>query len=218
MDFRRVDVGMAPCWVGRLSYTGELGFEIWCDPSYTKYVFDALMAAGDEFGMRLFGMRALLSLRIEKMFGTWFREYRPIFNPKEAGIDRYVHLDHDFIGRPAYEAATVSKRLLYFEVEPDPERPADVIGDEPIWFTPSGGQPGVVGWVTSGDYGHCVGKSLALGYVDATVAGVTGGGDDAGRGDADAPGNFEIEIIGQRRPARLLTEPAFDPKGLRMRS
>ncbi|MDH3295974.1 MAG: FAD-dependent oxidoreductase, partial [Acidimicrobiia bacterium] len=208
MDFRPVDVAMAPCLVGRLSYTGELGYEIWCEPQYTRYLFDRLMEAGDGYGMALFGMRALLSLRIEKMFGTWYREYRPIFNPKEAGIERYVHLDHDFIGREAYEAASLSKRLVYFEIEPDPENPADVIGDEPIWYAAPEGNPSVVGWITSGDYGHCVGKSLALGYVDADVLDRAGG----------APGDFEVEIIGDLRPARVLTAPVVDPEGLRMRS
>ena len=206
MDFRRIDVGMAPCWVGRISYTGELGYELWCEPQYTRYVFDALMGAGREFGLELFGMRALLSLRMEKMFGTWYREYRPIFNPKEAGIDRYVRLDHDFIGRDAYETAEVTKRLVYFEVDPDPDDPADVIGDEPIWFVGDDGSEKVVGWITSGDYGHCVGRSLALGYVDAEVA-------ERGLG-----GRFEIEIIGLRRPAAVLTEAAIDPEGKRMRS
>ncbi len=206
MDFAQIDVGMAPCWVGRLSYSGELGYELWCEPQYTRYVFDTLMAAGEEFGIELFGMRALLSLRMEKMFGTWFREYRPIFNPKESRIDRYVRLDHDFIGREAYETADVSKLLTYFEVDVDPDNPADVIGDEPIWFIEGDDTERVVGWITSGDYGHCVDKSLALGYVDAEVA----------EGAPNA--RFEIEIIGDRRPATLLTEAVIDPQGERMRS
>jgi dimethylglycine dehydrogenase len=217
MDFRPMDVAMAPCLVGRISYTGELGYEIWCAPEYSRHVFDALLEAGHEYGLKLFGLRALLSLRMEKMFGTWFREYRPIFTPIEAGIEHYVKLDHDFIGRNAYEAARAAadagevaeaagqtvgtgKRLTYFEVDPDPDDPADVIGDEPIWHLDR-----VVGWVTSGDYSHCTGRSLALGYVDRDLA---------------RPGteDFEIEIIGQRRPARLLTDPVVDPGGERMRA
>jgi dimethylglycine dehydrogenase len=146
-------------------------------------------------------MRALMSLRLEKSYGTWFREYRPIYSVPEAGIDRYVKLDHDFIGRAAYEAdvaAGPKRRLVTFVVEPDPDDPADVIGDEPVWHDGK-----VVGWVTSGGYGHHVKQSIALGYVPAELASADG---------------FEIEIIGRRRPARVQREPLFDPEGLRMRA
>ncbi|NNE11956.1 MAG: GcvT family protein [Ilumatobacter sp.] len=209
MDVRSFDVGMAPCHIGRMTYSGDLGYEIWTTPEYQRHVFDTLMAAGEPHDLRLFGVRALLSMRLEKMFGTWFREYRPIFTPVEARMERYVKFDHDFIGRKALESAPPPRRLLsYFEVEPDPDDPADVIGDEPIWHEgPDGWQ--VVGWVTSGGYAHYSRRSLALGYVDAAVAG--DGGDEGN-------GRFEIEIIGRRRPATLLHEPVLDPQGDRMRS
>jgi dimethylglycine dehydrogenase len=164
------------------------------------------MAAGKEHGLRLFGMRALMSLRLEKSFGTWFREYRPIYTPLEAGITRYIRLDHEFIGREAHEAEKAAggpkRRLVAFVVEPDPDDPADVIGDEPVWHDGA-----VVGWITSGGYGHHVRQSIALGYVPVELA------------TADGPGGsgFEIEIIGRRRPARLQPEPLFDPTGARMR-
>jgi dimethylglycine dehydrogenase len=94
------------------------------------------------------------------------------------------------------------RALVYLDVDPDPDEPADVIGDEPIWHNgPDGWR--VVGWVTSGGYAHYSARSLALGYVPAALA----------RSGA----TFEIEIIGQRRPARLLDEPVFDPAGERMR-
>ena len=205
MDIRSFDVGMAPCRVGRMTYTGDLGYEIWMAPEHQRHVFDTLMAAGEAHGIRLFGVRALLTMRLEKMFGTWFREYRPIFTPVEARMERYVKFDHEFIGRSALERGDAPRRLLsYFEVEPDPDDPADVIGDEPIWHDGPDGWT-VVGWVTSGGYAHFTGRSLALGYVDAAVA------DDAG-------GRFQIEIIGRRRPATLLHEPVLDPQGRRMRS
>jgi dimethylglycine dehydrogenase len=204
MDFRRFDVAMVSCHVGRMTYSGDLGYEIWVSPEYQRHVFDALWAAGQAHGMRLFGVRALLTLRLEKMFGTWLREYRPIFNPYESRMDRYIKLDHEFVGRAALDGLGPPRRYLsYFEIDPDPTNPADVIGDEPIWHD-GGGGPGVVGWVTSGGYAHYSQKSLALGYVDAAVA--------------DADSGFEIEIIGQRRPATLLREPVLDPQGLRMRS
>jgi dimethylglycine dehydrogenase len=203
MAFRRVDVGMIPAWVGRMTYSGDLGYELWVAPEEQQALFDALWAAGEPYGMRLFGFRALMSLRMEKSFGTWFREYRPIYTPLEAGMDRYLKLDHDFIGREALEAEMArgpERRLVTLVVEPHAEEPADVIGDEPIWHD---GQ--VVGWVTSGAYAHHSGLSLALGYVPAALAG---------------PGTdgFEVEIIGHRCRAHLQPEPAFDPQGLRMRT
>jgi dimethylglycine dehydrogenase len=202
MAFRRLDVGMVPAWVGRMTYTGDLGYEIWVAPEYQRALFDLLWDAGRPYGMALFGFRALMSLRMEKRFGTWFREFRPIYTPLEAGMERYLKLDHDFVGRAALEAEMVrgpERRLVYLEVDPDPDEPADVIGDEPIWHDAN-----VVGWVTSGAYAHYSQRSLALGYVPAQLA-VSGA-------------EFEVEIIGHRRPARLLDEPVLDPAGDRMRT
>jgi dimethylglycine dehydrogenase len=203
LDFRQVDLGMIPARVGRLSYSGDLGYELWVAPEYQRALYDRLVEAGRSDGIRLFGFRALMSLRLEKSFGTWFREYRPIYTPLEAGIGHYIKLDHDFIGRAAYEAELATgpqRRLVMLVVEPDPADPADVIGDEPIWHDGV-----VVGWITSGGYGHHAGASLALGYVPTALA--TLGGE----------GVFEIEIIGQRRPARIQPEAVVDPRGLRMR-
>jgi dimethylglycine dehydrogenase len=202
MTFRKVDLGMTPALLGRINYSGELGYEIWLAPEYQRTVFDRIVQAGKPHGLRLFGMRALMSLRLEKSYGTWFREYRPIYTIPEAGLARYVKLDHEFIGRAAYErqvAEGPSRRLVTLILDPDPENPADVIGDEPIWHDGE-----VVGWVTSGGYGHFVGQSIALGYVPTTIADGT-------------PGELEIEVVGRRRPARLVSEPPHDPQGLRMR-
>lgn len=203
MDFRPMDVGMIPARVGRLSYSGELGYELWVAPEYQRALFDLLTDAGAEFGLRLFGFRALMSLRLEKSFGTWFREYRPIYTALEAGLTSYIRLDHDFIGRTAHEAELAtgpSRRLVTLVVDPDPDDPADAIGDEPIWHDGE-----VVGWVTSGGYAHHSKASVALGYVPSHLA------------DAGSNSTFEVEIIGQRRPARLQLAPIYDPEGQRMR-
>jgi dimethylglycine dehydrogenase len=205
MTFRRVDLGVTPALMARINYSGDLGYELWITPEYQRELFDRIVAAGEPHGLRLFGMRALMSLRLEKSYGTWYREYRPIYTLHEAGLQRYVKLDHEFVGRSAYEKEAETgpeRRLVALVVEPDPDEPADVIGDEPIWHDGA-----VVGWVTSGGYGHSAGASLALGYVPAELADPAGPG---GRG-------FEIEIIGRRRPARLQPEPVHDPQGLRMR-
>jgi dimethylglycine dehydrogenase len=203
MTFRRANIGMAPVWLSRMTYTGDLGYEMWMAPEYQRYLFDLIWDAGREFDMGLFGFRALITMRLEKSFGTWFREYRPIYTPLEAAMDRSLKFDHDFIGREAVEAEKASggpkRRLVTFVVEPDPEAPADVIGDEPVWHDGK-----VVGWVTSGGYAHYSKVSLALGYVPAELATLTDG--------------FEIEIIGRRRPARIVHEPVLDPSGSRMRA
>jgi dimethylglycine dehydrogenase len=202
MTFRRVDLGMTPTLLGRINYSGELGYEIWLAPESQRAVFDRIVAAGEPHGLRLFGMRALMSLRLEKSYGTWFREYRPIYTLPEAGLGRYVRLDHEFIGRAAYEAEAATgpnRRLVTLVVDPDPDAPADVIGDEPIWHDGE-----VVGWVTSGGFGHFVGESIALGYIPTELV-------------EAADDRFEIEIVGRRRPARIQPEPLHDPQGLRMR-
>ena len=203
MSFRRVNIGNAPVWLSRMTYTGDLGYEIWIAPEYQRYLFDLIWDAGNEFDMRLFGFRALITMRLEKNFGTWFREYRPIYTPLEAGMERAMKFDHEFIGRAAVEAEMKTgpaRKLVMFTVDVDKERPADVIGDEPVFH---GGK--VVGWITSGGYAHYSGVSLALGYIPAELAkpGTTG---------------FEIEIIGNMRPASLQLEPVLDPSGSRMRA
>jgi len=211
MTFRKVDLGPTPTLLGRINYSGELGYELWLAPEHQRTLFDRIVAAGKDHGLRLFGMRALMSLRLEKSYGTWFREYRPIYTIPEAGLQRYIRLDHEFIGRAAYEAQAAegpSRRLVTLLLDPDPENPADVIGDEPIWHDGE-----VVGWVTSGGFGHFVGQSIALGYVPAELADSSAGGSAP---DA-AGGRFEIEVVGRRRPARIHHEPLHDPHGLRMR-
>ena len=200
MSFRQVDVGMVPVLMGRVSFTGDLGYEMWVSVEYQRNLHALLTQAGSAYGLKPFGGRALNSMRLEKSFGNWAREFRPIYGPYEAGLGRFVNMDKgDFVGR---EAALAEKhaggalRLLAFAVD---AADADAIGDEPIWHEGS-----VVGWVTSGGYGHSVGKSLALGYVPAEFAA--------------SSGTFEIEIIGDRRPAVRLDAPAFDPQGTRMRA
>jgi dimethylglycine dehydrogenase len=199
MSFRRMEVGMIPAYVGRVSFTGDLGFEIWVTTDYQRALYDLLVKAGREYGLKLFGGRALNAMRIEKSFGSWAREFRPIYGPFEAGLDRFVDLKKGaFIGRAAAaeeKDGGGALRLVSFRVD---AADADAIGDEPIWHDGK-----TVGWVTSGAFGHRVNHSLALGYVPAALAKT-----DAG---------FEIEIIGERHKAHRLTGAAFDASGKRMR-
>jgi dimethylglycine dehydrogenase len=201
MDVRRLQIGMAEAIVGRVSYTGDLGYELWCNPAYQTHLFDVLMQAGAQFEIRLFGSRALNALRLEKGYGSWTREYRPLYTPLEAGLEPFVAVDKPaaFIGREAAareRAAGGKLRLRTFIVEADT---ADVIGDEPIWFDDK-----VCGWVTSGGYAHGSRVSVALGYVPKELA------------EQDGP--WTVEILGRRRPARLQRTPLFDPRGQRLRA
>ena len=100
LSFRAMEVAMLPAHVGRISFTGELGYEIWVPADCQLALYDAIVAAGADLGLRHFGARALNSLRLEKSFGNWAREYRPIYTPAEAGLDRFVDVAKpDFIGR-----------------------------------------------------------------------------------------------------------------------
>ncbi|MBL8336155.1 MAG: FAD-dependent oxidoreductase [Rhodoferax sp.] len=199
MDYREMEVATVRAQVNRITYTGDLGYEIWVAPEYQKRLYESIRTAGADLGLRNFGMRALLCLRLEKNFGTWYREFRPIYGPFEAGLDRFVKLDKpDFIGKAAAlkEKTEGPKRTRIFMVVDATD--CDVMGDEPIWIDGK-----VVGWVTSGGYGHCVGQSLAQGYIPTELF----------RADLQ----LEIEILGERRPARLQMDPPFDPQALRMR-
>jgi dimethylglycine dehydrogenase len=200
LDFRETDLAGVPVMVNRVTYTGDLGYEIWVKPEYERRLYDKIMEAGADLGIVNFGMRALLSMRLEKNWPTWYRELRPIYGPFEAGLDRFIDLNkNNFIGREAAarEKAEGGKlqRVTFVVDAVD----ADVLGDEPIWHDGA-----VIGWVTSGGYAHHVDRSLAQGYVPRELA-------------ANGSGGFEIEILGERRPARLQHEPLFDPEGERMR-
>jgi dimethylglycine dehydrogenase len=200
MAIRRMDVGMAPAIVGRVSYTGDLGYEIWMEPEYQRHVFHMVMEAGAEFGIGLFGSRALNSLRLEKNYGSWAREYRPIYGPLEAGLDRFVAYNKpaDFIGKAGASSEKASGGRLRLRAFVMDAADADVIGDEAIWF---GGK--VQGWVTSGGYAHNARQSVALGYVPKEIADETDG--------------FEIELLGKRHAARLQPVPLFDADMKRLR-
>ena len=199
LSFRALEVAMLPARIGRISFTGELGYEIWVPADCQLALYDALVSAGADLGLAHFGARALNSLRLEKSFGNWAREYRPLYTPGEAGLDRFVDVTKPhFTGRDAVlrdRASGPARRLVTFVVDADD---ADAICDEPVWHDGE-----VVGWITSGGHGHCVGKSIALGYVPAALATVASG--------------FELEILGERRAASLAREPLLDPQGERMR-
>ena len=200
LDVRRMVVGMADCIVQRVSYTGDLGYEIYCDPMAQRALWDRLWQAGESFGITPFGMRAMMSLRLDRFFGSWMSEFSPDYTAAETGLDRFIQFskNSDFIGRAAAEAERASppaRQLAAFEVEAED---ADVHGYEPIWLDGA-----VVGFCTSGGYSHHAQKSVALGFVP--------------RERVQDGLEVEIEILGEMRPARVITTPLFDPDGSRMR-
>jgi len=194
-----VDLAFAPAFVGRLSVTGELGYEIYVPTLHLSALLDAVWEASNELDVRHIGMYALNSLRLEKGFGIWSREFSRDYTPRMSGLDRFVAYDKpDFIGRDAalQERQSVpDKRLVTLAVEsPD----ADAAGYEPIWLGSE-----LVGFVTSGGYGHCAGMSLAMGYLQSSVAGYQSG--------------LSVTILGERRNCRILKQAPIDPTGARMR-
>ncbi|WP_127902959.1 GcvT family protein [Solirhodobacter olei] len=184
----------------RVSFTGDLGWELHCRAVDQAALYTALIEAGREFGAGPVGSRALASLRIEKGYGSWGREYSPEYWPQESGLERLVKLDKGpFLNSEAYRAVASKAprdRMIMVEIE---AVDADATGGEPIFL--ADGTP--VGQVSSGAYGYSVGKSLAIGYVKA----------DHARPDIE----LSVAVLGQPHRARILERPPFDPEGLRLR-
>ncbi|MCX7559946.1 FAD-dependent oxidoreductase [Sulfitobacter sp. F26204] len=200
LDVREAILGQTACILQRVSYTGDLGFEIYCDPMDQRSLWHCLRDAGKPYDMTPFGMRAMMSLRLDKFFGSWMAEFSPDYTAAETGLDRFINFkkNTDFIGRGPAEAERVTppaRQLVAFRVNAED---ADVHGYEPIWLNGS-----VVGFCTSGGYSHFQRQSIALGFVP--------------REQAHEGLQVEIEILGKMRTAKLITMPLFDPDGTRMR-
>ncbi len=195
LSVREIDVGQCHAIVQRVSYTGDRGYEIYVPWRHQVALYRILSEAGADLGLRPFGMRAMMSLRLDKSFGSWMREYKPDYTPLETGLDRFIDYDKptDFIGKAAVLAQReegVSRRLCTFEVD---AQDADAVAWEPIWHAGE-----VVGYVTSGGYSHFAGKSIAYGFLPIELI--------------EENRQVEIEILGELIPARLYTQPLFDPK------
>jgi dimethylglycine dehydrogenase len=191
-----VEIGMATdVYLLRVNFVGSLGWELHFPIEYAHHLFEALFAAGAEFGIGMAGMRAMESLRMEKSYRMWGSDLTRDYTPYEAGLDRFVRLNKgDFIGKAALEAqlaAGVPHRFVTLEVHGVTD--ADPLGNEPL-FDASGR---MVGRATAGCYGHVLGKSLAIGYVKPEHAAI---------GTA-----LEIEILGERKQATVVVESPYDP-------
>ena len=200
-DLSGQDIGMTLAIVGRVSYTGDLEYEIWITPSYLNIFFDQSMTAHAANHIRLFSSSALNALRLKNDYKSRGREYRPPHGPAETGLDAFVAFDKPaiFIGKSsalAEQGLVGTMRLCSFVIV---AKDADVISDEPV------AQNGtVVGWVTSGGFSHCAGKSMAQGNVPKNIA-----ADDTG---------WSVELLGQILPAKRQKFPLFDSNASQMRS
>jgi dimethylglycine dehydrogenase len=197
-DIRKTFVGGVPAFLARISFSGELGYEIYVAPQYQLRLAEAIEEACADLGLRWYGARALMSLRLEKGWGAWTLDYRPDFTAAESGLDAFIDWTKDFIGKDAAlkeRERGPAKKLVTLVVE---TKDIDVSNDEAIL---QGGK--AIGYVSSGGYAHHVGKSVALGYVPADCA--------------KAGTRVEVEIMGEMYPATIQGGALYDPNGERMR-
>jgi dimethylglycine dehydrogenase len=190
LDVKELVVGATACLVQQVSYTGDHGFELYCDPMAQRALWDRLWEAGKPHGMTPFGMRAMMSLRLDRFFGSWLSEFSPDYTAAETGLDRFIAFrkNVDFIGRSAAEAERLTppeRQLVIFEVD---AHDADAVAYEPVFINGT-----VQGFCTSGGYSHHAEKSIAFALVP--------------RAEVTDDLQAEIEILGQLRPAKRLLEP-----------
>ena len=198
MRGRELAVGSVPCLAWRVTYVGELGWELYCPMEFGLRLWDTIWTAGRELGLVAGGYKAIDSLRLEKGYRVWGSDVTPEDTPFEAGLGFAVKLDKgEFIGRDALLAAEQPTRRLACLVLDDPR--AVALGSEPVRV-----EGEIVGRVTSGGYGYTVERSIAYAYLPATRA---------------APGTgVEVEIFGEWIAGSVAEEPLFDPQGERIRA
>ncbi len=186
-----IRIGYAPALAYRVTYVGELGWELYIPTEYMAYAFEVLQKAGQEFGITNVGYRAIDSLRLEKRYLAWGVDITPDYNPLEAGLGFVIDWDKgDFLGRAALakiKAEGVGRKLVCLALD----QPLSVFGGEAIL---QGGK--AVGQTTSGNFGYTVGQPLVLGYLPIDVI---------------ARGKFEVNAFGTCSPARLVKSSAYDP-------
>jgi len=196
---REVVIGYAAVLAIRVTYIGELGYELYMPPEYAAHLYESLWEAGRDLGIRNAGYRAIDSLRLEKGYCYWGAEVSPDYSPYDAGIGFAVHLDKGpFKGREALlkiKRGGPKWKLCTFTLDHD--RPILLSGGETITCRSE-----VVGAVSSGGYGHTVGKTIALGYLPAS--------------EADHQDVFAIEVFGDTIPATRLMKAPYDPERSRI--
>ena len=198
-DLRQSFVAGVPVILNRISFSGELGYEIYCRPPYLIRLAEAIETVGADHGYRWYGARALMSMRLEKGWGAWGLEFRPDFDAHESGMDIFINWNKDFVGKAASLAAKNTppkQKLVTMVIDVDG---IDVCNDEAILKDGK-----AVGYVSSGGYAHRVQKSMAMGYVETD--------------HAHAGTQLQVEILGEFYNAEVLGGPIYDPNGANMRS
>ena len=199
LSAREIEVAGIPLRALRVSYVGELGWELHHPMDRMESLYDAVIAAGEEFGIANFGLYAMNSMRMEKGYKAWGLELTTELTPIEGGLDRFVDMDSPFIGREAVADRAregVDTRLVYLSVD---AVDADAHGNEPVYAGER-----VVGLTTSGAYGYAVERSIAFAFVEPDLA---------------APGTeLDVAILGRRCAAKVLDQPLYDPANRRLRA
>jgi glycine cleavage system T protein len=205
---REIDLGYARVRASRVTYVGELGWELYIPTEFSAGVFDVLHDAGAAFGLQLAGYHALNSLRMEKGYRHWGHDITPDDTPLEAGLGFAVAWDKrgGFVGRDALiaqRAAGVTRRLVQVRLSDGDQL---LLHNEPIWSGDA-----IVGSITSGMYGHTLDASLGMGYVSRPD------GAPCSRDDI-LNATYEVEVAGRRIPAAISLDAWYDPKSTRVRS
>ena len=195
-DSRKMFSGGVPAIVNRISFTGELGYEIYVAPHFQLKLYEELKRAGEEFNIRPFGSRALMSMRLEKNWGAWTLDYRPDFTPKETGLDMFINWDKEFIGKNNAKKDKSTNKLTPLIVETND---IDVTNNEAVMKDGKS-----IGYITSGGFAHYVKKSIAYSYLDKKIL--------------KTNEKLKVEINGDFYDCSIIKEPLYDPRGTKMRS
>ena len=195
-DTKRMFVAGVPAIVNRISFTGELGYEIYVAPHYQLKLYEEIESAGKEFNIKPFGSRALMSMRLEKNWGAWTLDYRPDFTAKESGLDIFIDWKKDFIGKESALNDGSSLKLTPLMVKTSD---IDVTNNEAVMKKDRS-----IGYITSGGYAHYIGQSIAFSYLDKV--------------DINSGENIQVEINGDLYDSIIINEPLYDPSGKKMRT
>jgi len=195
-DVREMFVAGVPAIVNRISFTGELGYEVYVAPHFQLKLYEEMEVAGKEFNLKPFGSRALMSMRLEKNWGAWTLDFRPDFTAKESRLDFFIDWKKDFIGKESAKKDNSKLKLTPLIVETED---IDVTNNEAVVKDGKS-----IGYITSGGFAHHVKKSVAYSYLDEEIL--------------KTNEKFQVEINGNFYNSTIIKEPLYDPRGTKMRS
>ena len=195
-EVKEMFVAGVPAIVNRISFTGELGYEIYVSPHFLLKLYEEIIEAGKEFNIKPFGSRALMSMRLEKNWGAWGLDFRPDFTAKESGLDKFIDWNKDFIGKKYAKNDQSKSKLTTLIVETED---IDVTNNEAVLSNDK-----CIGYITSGGYAHYLNKSIAFSYLDEKII--------------NNDQKIQVEINGNFYNCEILKNPLYDPDGIKMRS